>query len=139
MNIQELHNKLVKKASMQKVAGWMSQDFKRSLDSFNKLRANDDIMKSLRKVIRANLKGPNTHPKFSTKLIPYYSENKYLNPMEVLRTLKDSDVFNHNAEFIDKLMKHLDYRVNKIEALAGYEPRRLFEKNLINKYIKDVK
>jgi hypothetical protein len=139
MNIQELHNRLIKRASMQKIAGWRSSAFKSSLDSFNKLRANDDIMKGLRKIIRANLKGPNTHPKFSTKLIPYYLENKHLNPGEVLRTLKDSAVFDHNTEFIDKLIKHLDYRVNKIEALAGYEPRRLFEKNIINKYIKDVK
>ena len=139
MNIQELHNKLVKKASMQKVAGPRADQLRSTIAQINKLRGDKGFVSEMNKVFRHR----DAPEALVDSLAPYIFENKYLDTPSVLQALKTSDIKSIDNKYIDRLHRALEYRLNGIRtgvpnSLLGRVAANAVDENIINRYLKDI-
>ena len=135
MNIQELHNRLIKRASMQKVAGPAAIALRNAIANVNKVRGKRKLVDSLEQV---SLISPRL---LEDAVIPLTFPNKSLQSTYVLHKLKsplkhtDADL----TKFIDKLSKIIKNKERKINNISGLDAAYEFDQSLINKYLKDIK
>ena len=137
MNIQELHNKLVKHASMQKVAGLGAKQLRDAIAEFNKIRGDKKYVEHLKDMyLDAHTKTPEP---IAWALRPYVSRNRELGVLSDLDTFKtpyrygDTDL----NRLIDRIKKNVLSRMYKIRNLSGREAAEAYEQSLVNKYIKE--
>ena len=135
MNIQELHNRLIKRASMQKVAGPAAIALRNAIANVNKVRGKRKLVDSLEQV---SLISPRL---LEDAVIPLTFPNKSLQSTYVLHKLKSP--FKHTDadlnKLIDKLSKIIKNKEQKINNISGLDAAMAFDQSLINKYLKDIK
>ena len=135
MNIQELHNRLIKKANMQKVAGPGADKLRKIIADINKVRSDKNLVAHLNKspLLEENYQ-------LFKALTPFTLKNKSLNVPSDLLTLKSpyTLVDDDLNKLIDRIADNINSRKGKIIRLGGYDTAKAYEQKLINKYIKDI-
>ena len=134
MNINQLHDKLVKKANMQKVAGLGAIKLRNAIADLNRVRSNTKLVDSL---MQTAISSPSL---LDRSLRPFILPNKHLTTNGVLQKLKSADVYQNNDlnKLIDRIANNVESRTRKIRSLGGSDIADAFDQKLINKYIKDI-
>ena len=135
MNINQLHDKLVKKANMQKVAGPGAARLRKLIADFNRVRSNGKLVDSLKQTVI-----PSDSNLLEEALMPFIMPNKYLTTNNVLQKMKLADRYQNDTlnKLIDRIANNIESRRQKIRSLGGYDVEDAFDQKLINKYIKDI-
>ena len=134
MNLNQLHDKLVKKANMQKVAGPGAIKLRNAIADLNRVRSNTKLVESL---MQTAISSPGL---LDSSLRPFISPNKRLTTNGVLQKLKSADVYQNNDlnKLIDRIANNVESRTRKIRSLGGSDIADKFDQKLINKYIKNT-
>ena len=139
MNINQLHDKLVKKANMKKVAGLGAIKLRNAIAGLNRARSNRKLVDELKQALYLTAHGSNPKP-LEDALIPFIFPNKYLSVDDVLQKLKSTrTAYDKDLnKLIDRISNNIESRSKKIRSLGGYDVEKAFDQKLINKYIKDI-
>lgn len=149
MNINQLHNKLVKQANITKVAGPRANDLRRAIVAFNQVRNDPKALQGLRKL---NDVTGYKHHELNLLSDIYNYPNSCLDPKDVLHYLKKPpyrlyDDISHN-KFIDRIGRMIESKydhmadIAKEKGLQGLDfwsqfngKKSEFNQKLINRYI----
>ena len=124
MNINQLHERLVKKANMQKVAGPGATKLRNAIAGLNRVRSNTKLVDSLKQSIFSS-----DSKLLDDAIIPFVMPNKYLSVDAVLQKLKSPDRFFNDDlnKLIDRIANNVESRSKKIRSLGGYDTENAFE------------
>ena len=135
MNIQELHNRLVKKASLAKYTGSGADFLRDSIAKLNRSRSDKNLIRLAEKTHLAS-------HNFDLKrvLLPFHVPNGALEIPRDIQLLKSpyNEFAHRENKLIDRIANFVDSRKKRIKALKGKDAAEAFEQKLINKYVKEL-
>ena len=141
MNINQLHDKLVKKANILKIAGHGATKLRNIIADFNKVRDDKNLIDSLKQIGRPD---PDTLMPASDilrkSLAPFILKNRFNSTQNILNTFRSPYALINDDlnKLIDRINDNIISRKKRIRSLEGSDAAKAFDQKLVNKYIKDI-